>query len=210
MKELIIVGAGGFGRELLQWIKDINKIYNKWSIKGFIDDNRNSLENFKCSLSIIGTIEDWIPKKNEVFAIAIANPLVKEKCVMILKSKGAIFENIIHPTAIIGEDNEIGEGFVAYPFSAITNNVMVGNFVTLLSSGIGHDVKIGNYTTISSQCDITGGVKIGDRVFIGSTVTIIPNRSIGDDVYIGAGSVVISNIKQKSKVFGNPAKRIEV
>lgn len=209
MKEIIIVGAGGFGRELLQWIKDINKTGYKWKIKGFIDDNPNALDNYKCDYKVIGKISDWQPKGGEVFACAIANPKIKEKVVNMLKAKGAIFERIIHPTAIISEFTDIGEGFVAYPNSGISVNVTIGDFVTLLSSGVGHDVTIGDYTTISSYSDITGGVIIGKKVFLGSHVTIVPKRKIGDDAYIGVGSVVVTNIKENTKVMGNPAKRID-
>lgn len=208
MKKLIIVGAGGFGRELLQWVKDINKLQNKWIIEGFLDDNLDALDGMECDYNVIGKIQDWKPKENEVFVCAIANPKIKEFITTQLKSKGAWFESVIHPTAIIGAYNIIGEGLVAYPNSCITANAKVGDFVTLLLSAIGHDTVIGDYSTISSYCDITGGVQLGKRVFLGSHVTIIPERKIGDDVYVGAGSVVINNVKSNTKVMGNPAKKM--
>jgi sugar O-acyltransferase (sialic acid O-acetyltransferase NeuD family) len=210
MQELIIVGAGGFGRELLQWVKDINRVEQKWIIKGCIDDNLKALDNYECDYNIIGRVEDWQPQGSEVYACAIANPSIKERVVNSLKLKDALFINIIHPTAIIGDFNKIGEGFVAYPKSCINVNTKIGNFVTLLSSSIGHDAVIGDYSTISSYCDVTGGVKIGKRVFLGSHVTIVPKRNIGNDAYIGAGSVVISHIKENRKVMGNPAKKFEL
>ncbi len=210
MKELIIVGAGGFGRELLHWVKDINKVENKWKIKGFIDDNTKALDNYPCDCEIIGRIEDWHPADNEVFACAIADPKTKERTVIKLKARGAKFEKIIHPRASIGSFNEIGEGVVMYPGAGLTVNIKVGDFVTLLSSGIGHDVIIGDYTTISSNCGVNGKVQIGRRVFIGSNAVIIPSRKIGDDSYVGAGSVVVSNIKPNVKVMGNPAKKFSL
>ncbi len=210
MKELIIVGAGGFGRELLQWIKDINNSENRWVIKGFIDDDLFALENYECDYEVIGTIKDWQPRDNEVFACAIAKPKIKEKIVKELKAKGAIFEKIIHPRANIGEFNYIGEGVVIYPKAGLTVNIRVGDFVTLLSSGIGHDVTIGDFSTISSNCGINGHVKLGERVFIGSNSVIIPSKKIRDDAVIGAGSVVVSNVKSGTTVMGNPAKRLSL
>lgn len=208
MKEIIIVGAGGFGRELLQWIKDINRVEHIWNIKGFIDDNPNSLDGSNCDYPVIGSTNDYKPDNNEVFACAIANPKIKEKVVSSLKSKGAKFVSVIHPTAIIGDNIEIGEGLVAYPNSSITTNVKLGSFITLLSSGIGHDAEVDDFSTISSFCDITGGVKLGKRVFLGSHVTIIPGRKIGNDAYIAAGSVVFTNVKENTKMMGNPAKKM--
>ena len=209
MKKIIIVGAGGFGRELLQWIKDINSRQQRWEILGFIDDNLQALNDIECDFPIIGSIQNWTPKQDELFACAIANPKIKEKIVNLLSDKGAIFQSIIHPSAIIGELNRIGQGFVAYPGACVTANVCIGDFVTLLNSSIGHDAVIGDFSTISSFCDITGGVKIGKGAFLGSHATIIPQKKIGDHAYIGAGSVVISNIKENMKVMGNPAKKIE-
>ncbi|QGY42745.1 sugar O-acyltransferase [Maribellus comscasis] len=207
MKELIIVGAGGLGRELLQWIKAINNIAPKWIVKGFINDIPNTLDGLGCTHKILGTITNWQPAPNEVFVCAIGNPKEKEKVVTLLKSKGARFANIIHPTAIVGENNQIGEGLIMYPFARITVNCTIGKFVTVLSSGIGHDSTIGDYSTISSGCVIAGYSKIGKRVYVGSNATIIPKRNIEDDVNIGAGSVVMTNIKKESKVMGNPARQ---
>jgi sugar O-acyltransferase (sialic acid O-acetyltransferase NeuD family) len=206
MKNLIIIGAGGLGRELLQWIKDINAVKLVWNVKGFIDDNLNQLTNINCSHDIIGTVKDWIPNHNEIFVCAIANPLLKENIVRQMKLKGANFTNVIHPNAIIGSENTIGEGLILYPFARITVNCSIGNFVTIQSSAIGHDAFVNDFSTISSNCLITGNTTVGKRVFVGSNSTIIPNTIIADDVYIGAGSVVINNISSGLKVMGNPAR----
>ena len=76
MKQLIIVGAGGFGRELLQWCKDVQSVKKEWDIAGFIDDNTKALDGYKCDHKIIGTISEWIPEEDKVFAIAIADPKI--------------------------------------------------------------------------------------------------------------------------------------
>lgn len=210
MKEIIIVGAGGFGRELLQWIKDINNITPTWKIKGFIDDNPCALDGYPCGHKVISTITKWIPTQNEEFAIAIAEPHIKEKIISLLKSKGALIANIIHPTAKICDYSEHGEGVVMYPYSSIGPNCKVGNHVTLLSSGLGHDAVVEDFTTISSSCGISGHTHIGKRAFIASHAIIPPGRSVGDDAYVGAGSVVIRNVPAGKKVFGNPAKIVDI
>ena len=76
MKDLIILGANGFGREVLQWAKDVNKVKPTWHIKGFLDDNLNALDGYKCDYEVLGTIKDWIPSENEEFVFAIASPKV--------------------------------------------------------------------------------------------------------------------------------------
>ncbi len=208
MKELIIVGAGGMGREILQWVKDINKKEKTWEIKGFIDDNPEALTKYPCDLAVIGTINDWEPGDNEVFACAIGQPKMKQKIVEMLKIRGAKFTSIIHPLAYVGDENVIGEGLIAYPRACVTTNVTIGNFVALLSSSIGHDAVVGDYSTISAYTDITGGCCLGERVFIGTHVSIIPERKIGDDAFLCAGSVIMSDVKPGAKMMGNPAKSI--
>jgi sugar O-acyltransferase (sialic acid O-acetyltransferase NeuD family) len=210
MEKLIIVGASGFGRELLQWIKDVNRKERKWEIIGFIDDNLHALDSFTCDYSVVGTIQDWNPSQDEVFALAIANPKTKEKIVKVLLSKGAKFTTVIHPTADIAEFCEYGEGFVAYPTSCLGPNCIVGNYVTLLSSKIGHDAVINDYVTISSFCCVNGNTHIHERAFLASNCVIPPSRKVGADAYVGAGSVIVRNVPNGKTVFGNPAKVIDV
>ncbi|MBQ4313167.1 MAG: acetyltransferase [Clostridia bacterium] len=207
MKDILIVGAGGFGREMLQFLKDINKTEKRWNIKGFLDDNLAALDGYECDHRVVGRISDWQPSENEEFVCAVAFPKIKEKVVSCLKGKGARFVSVIHPTAYIGDFNKIGEGLVMFPHSYISVNTKIGDFVTLLYSHIGHDAEIGDYSTVCGQCGINGHVTIGKRVFVGSNVGTVPGVTIGDDTWIGAGSVVVSDIRPGVTVVGNPAKR---
>lgn len=210
MKDLIIIGASGFGREVLQWIKDINKITPTWNIKGFIDDNARALDGYACDYNVLGNIQDWVVTTNEVFTCAIALPAIKEKLVNLLKSKGAEFVNIVHPTAIIGEFCQVGEGLLVTPRAKISPNVIIGDFVTIFGSGVGHDAVIGDFSTISGNCSVNGHVVLGKKVFVASHACIAPSKKVGDDAFIGMGSMVISNIKPGYKVMGNPAKKMDL
>jgi len=207
VKDLIIAGAGGHGREVLEWVMDINEDNPTWNVLGFIDDNLNKLDAKKSSYKIIGKIMDWNVEKNQCFALGIASPVIKEKVTKLLLDRGAEFVSVIHPTARIAQSAAYGIGLVAYPNSGIGPDAYVGDFVTLLSSKIGHDAWVGDYTTISSHCGVNGDVRLGKRVFLGSHVAIVPNKRIGDDVYVGLGSVVINDVENDIKVFGNPARR---
>lgn len=209
MKDIIIVGAAGFGREVLQWIKDVNKVSPTWNIRGFLDDNLNALDGYECDYPVIGTVRDWMPGENEVFALAIAFPGVKEKVVSVLKSKGAEFATVIHPTSIVGEFCHLGEGIIITPRCKISPNVTVEDFVTILGCGVGHDACIGAYSTLSGYCAICGHVSIGKRVFVGTSAAVAPSKKIEDDVFIAMGSMVISNVKTGRKVMGNPARKID-
>ena len=78
MDEIIIVGAGGCGREVANWIEDINKVKETWNILGFLDDNLTALDGIPCKYKIIGRIADHQPAKNVYYAMGIANPAIKK------------------------------------------------------------------------------------------------------------------------------------
>ena len=201
MVDIIIVGAGGCGREVANWIDDINKIDAAWNILGFLDDNLNALEGFLCKYKIIGTIRDHKPKEGMKYAMGIANPAVKK-----MMEKGAQFASIIHPSTHIYSEFELGEGLVTYPNSKIATGCKIGDFVTLQSTVLGHDSQLGDYVTVSSNCGITGGTKLYEGCFIGDHACIAVGLEIGANAYVGIGSVVIRNVEKDTKVFGNPAR----
>lgn len=207
MKDLIIAGAGGFGREALALAKTLNSIEPQWNIKGFINDIPDALDGIKCSHGIIGTIKDWQPSENEVFVIGISSPQGKEKVANILKSKGASFVSLIHPAALVSEDAEIGQGCVITGRSVIGDGCVIGDFVHIAASMVGQDAIIGDYSTTTAFANLTNA-KLGKRVFVGSHAVIMNKLNIGDDAFISVGSIVFTNVKAGTKVFGNPAKRM--
>ena len=202
MKDLIIVCAGGFGREVYYLAKKLGK----WNIKGFIDDNQHALDGVNIALPIIGTIKDWIPSENEVFALGVSTPKTKEAIVSLLKVKGAKFETLIAPHSRIIETTTIGEGCIIS--GSIGDCVKIGNFVNIMGSMIGQDSEIGDYSTTTGFTNIASA-KLGKRVFVGSHAVVLNGKKVGDDAFICAGSICFSNVKAGTKVFGNPAKRMD-
>ena len=209
MKDLIIAGAGGFGREALLIAKTLNKLEHRWNIKGFINDIPDALDGVKCSHSIIGTIKDWQPSDNEVFVMGVSSPAGKERIASILKAKGARFVTLIHPLALISDYVTMGEGCIVGGRSSIGDNAILGDFVNLAGSMVGQDALIGDFSTITGYANITNA-QLGKRVFVGSHAVILNKRKVGDDAYVCAGSIVFNNVKPGIKVFGNPAKKFDL
>jgi sugar O-acyltransferase (sialic acid O-acetyltransferase NeuD family) len=209
MKELIIVGASGFGREMVKYIEDINRQKPTWDLKGFVDDNLNALEGYPCDYKVIGTIQEWQPAENEEFVCALAFPAVKKKVVEQLKEKGAKFATLIHPSAMLHTYCTIGEGVVITPNSVISANATVGDFASILGSSVAHDASVGEWSTLSGKCALNGHVQCGKMVYMGGGVLVAPSKKIGDGATVGIGSVVISNVKAGTTVFGNPAKKMD-
>ena len=210
MKKLIIAGAGGFGREVLQWALQSVDFNKKFIISGFIDDDKTALDKFSLSYKILGTITEWIPRNNEVFVVAAGYVNNKKIIESKLTEKGACYINIIHPTAIINDTAILGIGNIICPNVVISDSAFVNNHVSInVGSIIGHDAKVGSYSVISSQCDIAT-CNVGEGVFVGSKVSILPGMKIGTNSYLCAGSVIMSNVKDGGKMFGVPAKKFNI
>ena len=208
--ELIIVGAGGMGREIFSWLSHDIRGKDNYKIKGFIDDNRQALDNLQYPIQIIGSIEDYQPNDQERFIISILETQTRKRIAESLIKRNAQFYTLIHPTVIIGTNVNIGIGCIICPNCIITNDIVVGDFVFInTSSTIGHDVVIGDYSSINGKVEITGNVHVGEECFFGVGAKVIPGRRIGNGARVGAGSIVIKHVPAGVTVFGNPAKTIK-
>ena len=211
MKNLVIVAAGGCGREVLQWAKDINRIKSRWKIKGFLDDDLNALDGVKCDVSIVSKIDEYKIEQDDEFVCCVGNCNSRKSILERLKSRGAKFTTLIHPSAVVSDSCSLGEGVIVYPFALISDNAIIGDGCIInMYSSIAHDSFLGKYCTISAHCDITGMCCLGDRVFMGSTSQVVPGSKIGDDVYICAGSTVMCKVRNGMKVLRNPAKIVKL
>lgn len=209
MNKLVIIGAGGFGREILDTLNYINKKEKAYQIIGFVD-NDNSIpqgETFN-GIEFLGNDDVLDTYAHVSIVIAIADPHVRKKYYDRYKHKFD-FPIIIHPTAIVSEYAKIGAGSIVQAFCIIAANSTIGICVAINArSGVGHDAEVGDFTSIQSFCDITGNNKIGALCFLGTGVKIIPKLFIANESYLCAGAVVFKDILTKSKVLGNPGKVI--
>jgi sugar O-acyltransferase (sialic acid O-acetyltransferase NeuD family) len=206
MKNLYIVGAGGFGREVYAWIKHHTEFNKSWVLAGFLDDNLEALKPFN-NFANVALLKNHQVSKSNVYICALGLPLVKSKLLAPLIEQKAEFISFIHPTAVIGERVKIGRGVVVCPGVSISVDISIGDFSMIgPNTTIGHDGKIGAWCTLCAQCDVTGRVTIGDGVFLGSRVSIIPSKKVGSQSILGAGSVVISDVPEGVTVVGNPAR----
>jgi sugar O-acyltransferase (sialic acid O-acetyltransferase NeuD family) len=207
MRDLIIIGAGGFSRELLSYAIDIMKTDGcEWRVKGFLDDNLNAFNGIDTGYPILGTITDYKTEENAVYICAIGDCKTRLLICRKLQEKGAEFINFIHPTARIRERVKMGVGNIFCPYSGVSPDVIIGDFVTVnCNSGFAHDCIIGSGCTLSGDCDVTGNCKLGEGVFMGSKAVITPGRKVGDYAKISAGAVVFAHVKPGKTIFGNPA-----
>ena len=209
MKNLIIIGARGFGREIYSIATQCKEYQKEWTIKGFLDDKLDALEKFVNYPKVLSSVEEYEIKQNDVFICALGNVKYKKKYTNLIMVKGGKFINIIHPTSIISKNTKLGTGIIVCPFTYVSNEVTIGDFVTIQSHcAIGHDVKIGDYCQVNALSFFGGFSKLEDEVTINPGSMILPKKVIGENSVVGINSSVIGNIKPNRSVYGNPAIEI--
>lgn len=209
MKDIVIIGAGGFGREVAWLIEEINKEQESWKIVGFVDDDTGLQGTIINGYKVIGDIE-WLKQQNLHAVSAIGNPIVKREIIDRLKGGNIKYPVLIHPSVICSERLIIGEGTLICAGSILTVDIVVGKHVIVnLDSTIGHDTDVGDFVTILPSVNISGSVRIGSCASIGTGAKIINDVSIGECSVIGAGAVVVRNVPANCTAVGVPAKPIE-
>ena len=208
-KRLLIIGAGGFGREVLAWALDVPAGARDWELGGFLDANPDALEAHPCGYRVVGDPASYEPGPEDVFVPAIADPVIKLRLCRGLRARGGRFATLVHPSVIVGPGCRIGEGCVLCPRVVLTTNVTLGDFVTInVGTGCGHDSVLKDGITISSFADVTGAVHLGEGVFLGSHAVVFPRVEVGDFAVIGAGSTVLRRVPARVTVMGVPAKQV--
>jgi len=208
MYNIVIVGAGGFGREVYILAKDTFPNV-KYKIKGFLDDNLRVLDDYSMDIRVISNIDSYMVEEQDRFLIAIGNVDMKKNIITKLKVKGAQFLTLIHPTAIVVNTAKIGKGVIIYPYVIVSDCVQLGDFVLMNSySSCGHDVKVGKYCILSPHATLNGFVILEDEVFLGTHTTVIPGKRVGYRSKISANSVVMRDVPPNKMVFGVPGKAI--
>lgn len=212
MKDIVIFGAGGFGREVACLIKRINAAEPTWNLVGFYDDGIEAGTKNEYG-AVLGDVNDLASEDNEMaVAVAIGAPKTVKKIVEILsKNHKLSFPNLISPDFNISDpDNyEMGYGNIIQRNCTISCNVKIGNFNVLNTGiGLGHDACIGDYNSFMPAVKISGEVQIGECNFFGVGSIVLQQLTVGNGIKLGAGSVLMRKAKDDNLYMGNPAKKI--
>lgn len=205
MRDIVIIGKGGFARET-KWIIDrINQNVAKWNFLGYVDrttDETGVIGDDSYILNI---------KKKLSVVLAIGNPRVRNNIYLKYKeNKFLEFPNIIDPSVKMSECVYLGEGNIICADNIMTVDISLGSFnIINLGCTIGHDVRIGNYNTVNPGTNISGNVVLKDFIEIGTGVKIVQGITIEEGVIASAGTVMISDIPAETTVVGVPAKIIK-
>lgn len=208
MKHLIIIGAGGMGRTMYDMARESHGFSTEYDILGFIDDNTGALENYANYPAIIAPIHGYKPKDNEIFICSIGGT-ARKKCIKEIISQGGEFLTMIHKTARLGTNVEIGEGTIVGAYTTIGADAKVGKYNLIQSyTVIGHDSKIGDWNRIDTHVTLVGGTIVQNETDIHTSAMISHNVTIENNSRVAACSFVIRRVKEGTTVMGNPAKKL--
>lgn len=216
MKDIVIYGAGGFGREIACLIKRINDAQEKpiWNLLGFIDDGVYEGQQISHWGKCLGGIDALNAWKTEIAAtIAIGNPQTVKKIVEKIYNKNVSFPNLIAPdVAIIDPETfSIGKGNIVKDHSSFSCDVAIGDFNVFNGSDFfGHDAKVGDFNCFMPSIRVSGEVKVGNLNFFGVGCIILQQIKIGNEVRLGAGAVLMTKPKDGNLYIGNPAKKFKI
>ncbi|MGB8399279.1 acetyltransferase [Bradyrhizobium sp.] len=206
---VILVGAGGFGREVICWARDARAAGKFPEIRGYLDDAGDTLAKYSYGLPYLGAVTSYAAQGDESYLMGIVDCGQKERIAEALVKKGGGLATLIHPSAVIASSAVIGGGSVVCPHALVSADATVGRLVTInVHSSVGHDVTLGDYCTLSAHVDVTGAVAVGKKVFFGSGATVVPRISIGDGAIIGAGAMVIRSVPEGVTMYAAPARKL--
>ena len=208
MENLIIIGASGFGREVMWLIERINAITPKWNLLGFLDDNKEIQGNMINGVKVIGTTADS-SNFDAYYICAIGASKIREKVIQrILGINPSVkFATLIDPSVEMSGFSSIGEGSIICAHTILTVNVEIGRHVIInLDCTIGHDAILHDFSTLYPSVNISGNVEVGYGVELGTGTHVIQGKTIGEKNIIGAGSVVIRDITTEGTYVGVPTR----
>jgi sugar O-acyltransferase (sialic acid O-acetyltransferase NeuD family) len=207
--KIVIIGASGFGREVLWTIKDCNKQAKKYEVLGFVDDDESLWGKVIDEYPVLGGLE-WFStesKENIECVIGISDSKTRRKIVEKLAKQKIIFSTVIHPSVIYSKSVSIGQGTIIQAGSILTIDIHIGDHVHVnIDSTVGHDTIIGDFVTINPGVNINGNTTIGNDTFVGTGTVMNQKLKIGNNSIIGAGTVLLKDVPAFSMYVGVPGK----
>lgn len=210
MKNLIIIGARGFGREVYDLATQCSGFNIEYVIKGFLDDKADALDGFENYPAIISSVEDYKIQEDDVFVCALGTVKWKKYYAELIMAKGGSFINLVHPSTKLNTNAVVGTGLLVFMYANISNDCIIEDFVTIQGYvGLGHDTKIRKWVHVSSYSFTGGFVVLEEESTLNTRATVLPHVIVRKGATVGAASLVIRNVKENTTVFGVPAKKLE-
>ncbi|GGB83723.1 acetyl transferase [Knoellia flava TL1] len=211
--EIVVVGGGGFGREVVAMIQELSARGAGVTVTGVVDDSpsrENRERLYRLGVPLLGPIDRVSSLGTELnIVVGVGSACSRRQLVAKLTDlvPGVRFPALIHPTAWVGPDVTLEEGAIICAGARLSTQITVGRHVQIdQNATIGHDVTLGDYARVNPQGCVSGAVNIGSGATVGASATVLQGLSIGSDSIVGAGSVVTHDIGPGVSAYGVPAR----
>lgn len=211
--EAVLIGAGGFGREILDVVEAHNSAGRgeRIEVVGVGDDrpsdaNRDRLA--RRGYRILGTIDEVLTARpSGAYLLGVGNPQVKSLIASRLDMAGWRALRVTHPAANVGSVDFIGEGAIICGGVQLSTNTSIGRHVHLNpNSTVGHDSVLHDFVSVNPGAIVSGDVEIGPGVLIGAGAVVLQGLTIAADTLVGASACVTKDIAEATVLVGVPAK----
>lgn len=215
-RDIIVIGAGGFGREVVDVLTAINDHAGQvvWRLLGVVDDAPSVLNLArlkKGAIPYLGTIADAIAGTPSSYAVGVGSPRARRAIAGRLDEAGFAPVALLHPAASLGSMVTVGAGTVVCAGARLTTNIGLGQHVHVnLNATVGHDTTIGDFVSINPLASISGDCTVGDEVLIGVAASIINGVEVGRGAVVGGGACAVRDVEADATVVGVPAKQLGV
>lgn len=216
MNDIVIIGAGGFGREVEWLIERINEQMNKatgkslWNILGYIDDGVEIGTEVN-GYTVLGG-SDYLINRITPLAVtcAIGASKTRKKAIEKIKSNDNLsFPNLIDPSVQMSSHIKLGVGNIICAENILTVNISVEDFCIInLNCTVGHDAILSSFVTLYPSVNISGNTYLGECVELGTGTQIIQGKKIGSGTIVGAGAVVVKDLPEECVAVGSPCRPI--
>lgn len=205
MKNIVVIGAGDLGRELVWMIEDINKVKPTYVILGFLDMDGRKLGKEFYGYEVLGTemrLEELGRERDACAVIAIQEGSIRRK--IHNEHRGFTkWETVIHPSAVIANSAKVGRGSIFFPQVTVSVDTVLGGFgLYYIHSTVCNDCEVGDYVSVMSGAQVSERVKIREGSYLAAGAAVYPNVVVGRDVRVGVGAIVSKDQTDGSEVAG--------
>lgn len=209
MENLVLIGAGGLGRETVEAVRACNEINPRWNLLGFLDDGL-APDSSVGGVRVLGPTSEISRIPDAKVVLCTARPdryWSRKQLVASLSLPPSRYATIIHPAASIGSSVRVGAGCIVLAGSVATADVDIGPHVAIMPNCVlTHDDRIGPYVTFGAGVRLAGEVTVGEGAYMGSGCMVRENVSIGPWALVGMGSLILVDVPSTQVWAGSPAR----